>query len=91
MELEAQPKRVKTEGEDDEQASVTVPRVSFHVGGAHVWQVDDILLLRRHRVAGELVGADLGFPAQNITHGPPLTLAPEEVGVRRSMQACDTG
>jgi hypothetical protein len=73
--MEEEAKRCKT----DEGKEVACPRITFHCGGAHVWDVEDILALRKERIGGELVGADLGFPAQNISHGPPLTLAPEEV------------
>lgn len=56
------------------------PRLSFlSGGGAYVWSVDDIVLLRSKRISGELIGADMFFPSQNIDHGPPMCLSPEEV------------
>ena len=72
---------VKTSAETSAAFSGDFPcvRMSFHGGGAHVWRLADVVALRTRRMAGELVGADLGFPAQNLSHGPPLTLAPEEV------------
>ncbi len=75
-------KRARVEADDEEAqaASSLPPRMSFLArGGAYVWRPEDIVTLRSRRVSGELVGADLGFPAQNISHGPPLSLSPEEV------------
>ena len=75
---ESHPKKARTEEETEKV--VMPPRISFLTrGGAYVWRVADIVALRASRIGGELVGADLGFPAQNISHGPPLSLSPEEV------------
>jgi hypothetical protein len=81
---EGDSKRAKVEAEAPAGAPDVAPkkRISFLArGGAYVWQVADIVALRNRHIGGELVGADMGFPAQNITHGPPLSLSPEETPV----------
>ncbi len=83
VEVDAAPVRAEEEAVTPATAD-TAPkkRISFLArGGAYVWQVADIVALRKRHIAGELVGADMGFPAQNITHGSPLSLSPEETPI----------
>ena len=58
------------------------PPVNVHVmaGTGYVFNVDDILALRReHRIVGSLVGANPRFPSKDGDKGSPLMLLPEEM------------
>ena len=73
--MEDNVKRLKESKEDS-------GKISFlSSGGGLVFDADDILHLRSHRINGELVGTDFEKPNQNQTHGPPFALSQEEVPI----------
>eukprot|EP00890_Picochlorum_soloecismus_P001391 jgi/Picsp_1/2252/NSC_05716-R1_trna-splicing endonuclease subunit sen34-like len=69
---------------DSKERRIAVVHVMH--GKGLVWDADDAYWLReKHRIVGSMVGGVSAFKQQNLVHGLPLQLCPEEVTVLKEL------